>query len=260
MADFIAEFTPSRGDIEGMEDSKKWVVHVDGSSTQHAGGIGVVLQSPEGDKLKHKICLQYQATNNEIEYEALLKGLELAKSVELANFIQILREEIVEVDTLAKEASVTGATDEFDEVQYVPSIDLPDVQQIENEENWMTPIVSYLKDGKLSKGKDEARKLKVRAARYFLMEEVLYKIGFSQPYLRCLAPDEANYVLREVHEGACENHSGARSLIHKVVRARYYWPTVQADAKAYVKVCDQCQRFSNVPRQPSEYLTPMMAP
>ena len=65
-----------------MEDSKKWVVHVDGSSTQHAEGIEVVLQSPEGDKLKHKIRLQYQATNNEVEYEALLKGLELARSVE----------------------------------------------------------------------------------------------------------------------------------------------------------------------------------
>lgn len=35
---------------------------------------------------------------------------------------------------------------------------------------------------------------------------------------------------------------------------------MQADAKAYVKVCDQCQRFNNVPRQPSEYLTPMTAP
>ena len=66
-------------------------------------------------------------------------------------------------------------------------------------------------------------------------------------------------MLREVHEGACRNHSGARSLIHKVVRAGYYWPTVQADMKAYVKVCDQYQRFSNVPRQPSEYLTPIMA-
>ena len=32
LADFIAEFTPSYGDIEGIEDSKKWVVHVDGSS------------------------------------------------------------------------------------------------------------------------------------------------------------------------------------------------------------------------------------
>ena len=84
----------------------------------------------------------------------------------------------------------------------------------------MTLIVSYLKDRKLSEGKDEARKLRIRAARYFLMNEVLYKRDFSQPYLRCLAPDEANYVLREVHEGACGNHLGARLLIHKVVRAR----------------------------------------
>ena len=128
--------------------------------------------------------------------------------------------------------------DEFDEVQYVLNIDLPEVQQIENRENWMALIISYLKDRKLSERKDEARKLRVKVARYVLMDEVLYKRGFSQPYLRCLVPDEANYVLREVHEGACGTHSGARSLIHKVVRAGYYWPTVQADAKAYVKVCD----------------------
>ena len=39
LVDFIAEFTPSCGDVEGMEDSKKWVVHMDGSSTQYTGGI-----------------------------------------------------------------------------------------------------------------------------------------------------------------------------------------------------------------------------
>ena len=82
--------------------------------------------------------------------------------------------------------------------------------------------MSYLKDGRLSKAKDEARKLRVRAAKYVLLDEVLYKRGFSQPYLRYLAPDEANYMLREVHEGVYGNHSGARSLIHKVVRAGYY--------------------------------------
>ena len=86
----------------------------------------------------------------------------------------------------------------------------------------MTPIISYLKDGKLPEGKDEARKLRVRSARYVLMNEVLYKKSFSQPYLRCLAPDEANYVMREVYEGACGNHSRARSLVHKVIRAGYY--------------------------------------
>ena len=82
--------------------------------------------------------------------------------------------------------------------------------------------MSYLKDGRLSKAKDEARKLRVRAAKYVLLDEVLHKRGFSQPYLRYLAPDEANYVLRKVHEGVYGNHSRARSLIHKVVRARYY--------------------------------------
>ena len=52
---------------------------MDGSSTLYAGGIGVVLKSPEGDKLKYTAHLQYQSTNNEVEYKALLKGLELAK-------------------------------------------------------------------------------------------------------------------------------------------------------------------------------------
>ena len=45
LADFIAEFTPSHDNLDEMESSKKWVIHVDGSSTQQAGGIRVVLQS-----------------------------------------------------------------------------------------------------------------------------------------------------------------------------------------------------------------------
>ena len=58
LADFIAEFTPSHNDLEVVQD-KIWIIHVDGSSTQHAGGIGVVLQSPEGDRLTYKVRLQY---------------------------------------------------------------------------------------------------------------------------------------------------------------------------------------------------------
>ena len=87
LADFIAEFTSNYDDLDKTENSKKWAIHVDGSSTQHAGGIGVVLQSPEGDKLKHKVRLQYQTTNNEVDYETLLKGLELAKSVEAKSIL-----------------------------------------------------------------------------------------------------------------------------------------------------------------------------
>ena len=34
---------------------------------------------------------------------------------------------------------------------------------------------------------------------------------------------------------------------------------MQANAKAYVKMCDKYQRYNNIPRQPSEYLTPIVA-
>ena len=56
-----------------------------------------------------------------------------------------------------------------------------------------------------------------------------------------------------------QDHSGARSLVYKMVRVGYYWSSMEEDAKAYVKACDKCQRYSNIPRQPSEYLTPMVA-
>ena len=57
----------------------------------------------------------------------LKKVLRLVKKFKKADFIQIPRVENIEADTLAKEASVNEAMDEFDEVQYVPSIDLPKV-------------------------------------------------------------------------------------------------------------------------------------
>lgn len=69
------------------------------------------------------------------------------KRFEKVDLIQILREENMEADTIAKEASANESMDEFDEIQYMPSIDIPEVQQVESRGNWMTPIISYLKDG-----------------------------------------------------------------------------------------------------------------
>ena len=122
------------------------------------------------------------------------------------------------------------------------------------------PLVSYVKNGIIPDGKDAARKLKVQAMRFVLIKDVLYKRGFSRPYLRCLDLEEARYVMREVHKGICGNHSRAQSLVHKLIRTGYYWPTMHKDTQAYVKTCDKCQRFSDTIRQPSEELIPMTAP
>ena len=58
----------------------------------------------------------------------LNKVKRLIKKFNEAHFVQIPREENMEVDILAKEASVSELTNEFDEIQYMPSIDLPEVQ------------------------------------------------------------------------------------------------------------------------------------
>ena len=107
-------------------------------------------------------------------------------------------------------------------VQLSPLIDSSEVQEIGSESIWTTTIASYLKDDILPNEKEAARKVKVRAARFVLIKDVLYKRGFSRPYLRCLGNEEANYVMKEVHKGICGNHSGSRSLVHKLVLAGYY--------------------------------------
>ena len=57
----------------------------------------------------------------------LNRVMHLMKRFEEADFIQIPREENVEADTIVKEASANESMDEFDEIQYMPSIDIPEV-------------------------------------------------------------------------------------------------------------------------------------
>ena len=64
-----------------------WTVQTDESATKKADGAGVVLISLEGEILKYAIRLQFLATNNEVEYEALLTGLSLARVPEVKTLI-----------------------------------------------------------------------------------------------------------------------------------------------------------------------------
>ena len=46
----------------------------------------------------------------------------------------------------------------------------------------------------------------------------------------------------ELHDGVYENHPSNKTLAHIAHTQVYYWPTMQADAVAYVRKCDHCQR------------------
>ena len=124
----------------------------------------------------------------------------------------------------------------------------------------MTPIISFLQDGHLPQDADEARKIKKRAARFTILNDTIYKRDFSMPYLKCVDEDEAKYILVEIHVGIWGDHAGPRSLVSKVIRTGYFWPTMQVDAVELVKKCDKCQRFGNVQRLPVKRLTTITSP
>ena len=148
-------------------------------------------------------------------------------------FVQIPREENECVDRLVK-ATLAEFMIALKQVLSFVQVSLliddeANVQEINSKENWTTPLTAYLRSGTLPDEKDAAWKLKVQASRFVLIKDVLYKRGFSRPYLRCLSHDEADNVMREVHKSICGNHSRARSLVHKLIRAGYYWPTMLKD-------------------------------
>ena len=85
MANFIVEYTLLED--KGAEEHRIWRIHTDGSSNQRAGGAGVVIQTPDGDKIECMIRLDFPTTNNKAEYEALVAGLDLTKAASAENMI-----------------------------------------------------------------------------------------------------------------------------------------------------------------------------
>ncbi|XP_062102814.1 uncharacterized protein LOC133812978 [Humulus lupulus] len=134
------------------------------------------------------------------------------------------------------------------------------VNDISNNRTWITPIVEYLEQDILPEDKNEARRVKAQSVRFTIIRGKLYKRSFSSPYLKCINHAEAKYVLAELHEGECGNHSGGRSLAHRALTQGYYWPTMRADSSDYARRCDKCQRFAQISHQPSERLISITSP
>jgi ribonuclease HI len=96
LADFIIEWTPPPC-IPGGSDpapdptpaerrgpiftEPHWTLFFDGSARQQSAGAGVVLTDPSEDQLQYVVRLEFKATNNMAEYEALIFGLSAALSL-----------------------------------------------------------------------------------------------------------------------------------------------------------------------------------
>ncbi|XP_020219431.1 uncharacterized protein K02A2.6 [Cajanus cajan] len=142
-----------------------------------------------------------------------------------------------------------------------PSVDEEMIATVDTDQNdhnnpsdWRDKIKAFINDSALPADPTEAKRIRTQASRYVIIAGLLYRRDFSTPLLKCLAPTEAEYVIREVHEGICGTHSGARTTVAKILRAGYYWPTMNTDCDTFVKKCQPCQKHSNLIHQPAEQL------
>ena len=109
---------------------------------------------------------------------------------------------------------------------------------------WMVPIRLYIATGELPNDGGRAHKIHIQSVRFSLVDGQLYKRSLGGSYLKCLTPEQGQYVLLELHESICENHPGGRTLAHRAHTQGYYSPTMKSNASDYVKKCDPCQRMT----------------
>ncbi|XP_076920209.1 uncharacterized protein LOC143581267 [Bidens hawaiensis] len=177
------------------------------------------------------------------------------------NIVHIKRSENKSADALSKLASTNFehfAKDIRVEVLDHPSVPENQVLVIQTGvESWMSPIIAYLSSGALPVGKAEARKIKHKALNYQLIEGILYRRSFLGPLLRCVDAEDANYLIREIHEGICGLHAGPRMIVAKIMKAGYYWPGMHLDVVQEIRKCDSCQRHAPNTLCPKNELIPV---
>ena len=72
---------PIEGNFEKENLNEVWHMHFDGAHSRSGKGSGIVIKSPSGQVFKFAYRLEFDATNNVAEYEALFLGLEMRKGM-----------------------------------------------------------------------------------------------------------------------------------------------------------------------------------
>ncbi|XP_071739240.1 uncharacterized protein [Rutidosis leptorrhynchoides] len=83
--------------VTRRETDDFWELYTDGASSEDGPGIGLLLVSPNGEEITYAIRLKFAASNNEAEYEALIAGLRLAKSIDVRQLTAYVDSQLVPI-------------------------------------------------------------------------------------------------------------------------------------------------------------------
>jgi ribonuclease HI len=290
IANFITEHCDP---LINLLEITPWALFFDGSSCGKGGGVGILLISPSGEMFEFAIPIQPTVTNNQAEYEALLRGLQYLKeakaiSVEIFGDSElvikqlngqyecrndILRNYYEECKEILKsfqlvilqhiprqnneEASMLAqSASGYRENQEVFANDVYSFGSDLAEDDWRKETVDYLENP----SQKVSRKLRYKAIKFVLLDGHLYYKSLDGVLLQCLGQDEAKKMMSEEHDGLCGAHQSAYRMKWVIRQSGCYWPTMLEDCFEYYKRCQDCQKFGNIQRVPASALNPIIKP
>ncbi|XP_071712598.1 uncharacterized protein [Rutidosis leptorrhynchoides] len=181
----------------------------------------------------------------------LSKVGELIESFRGFSIEHVRRSQNKNADVLSKLASITfthlakEVVVEFLERRFVEIEEVHDLVK-EEANTWMKPLREYLELGILPEDMKEARKIRIKAPSYKLMNGGLYRKSFLTPCLRCVGQNQASVIIKEMHKGVCGLHAGLRSVVIKILRLGYYWPTTHEDTVTMLQTSESFQIHAKV--------------
>ncbi|GKE60344.1 reverse transcriptase domain-containing protein [Tanacetum coccineum] len=161
-------------------DTRK--LYTDGASNDHGSGARLILIDPEGKQYTYALRLNVTNSNHDVEYEALLASLRIA--------IRMKYEKIyVFVDSKLVASQLEGSYE----------------------------AKEYIERGILPEYATEARTIKEKVRNYVMEDGALYRKSYFGLLLRCMSPQQAKYVIREIHMRSCGMHDGPGKAVYAVV-------------------------------------------
>ncbi|RVW23216.1 Retrovirus-related Pol polyprotein from transposon 17.6 [Vitis vinifera] len=262
-----------------MTSLSGWCMYFDGAANQSGYGIGVLLVSPQGDHIPRSVRLAFSdrhpATNNIVEYEACILGLETALELDIRQMEVFGDSNLVlrqiqgdwktrDVKLRPYHAYLELLVARFDDLRYVhlpraqnrfadalatlaSSVDIPiDVV--------IRPLLIESATAK------DRRALRHLATRFVICGDTLYRRSADGMLLLCLDRASADRVMREVHSGVCGPHMGGHMLARKIMRTGYFWLTMETDCCQFVQKCPECQIHGDLIHAPPSELHALTSP
>jgi len=185
----------------------------------------LVQTDPEGRRGKWIVAL--------LEYDVEIKPTKLVKGQGLAKLMAESNLHALDINL------IVVVSDQHEEGTLVQ------VSKMFTLSPWYSDIIYVLKNLSPPPGmaRNKARTLKLKAAKFCILNFALYWKDSSGILLNCLVKEEAKKAMEDFHSGECGGHLFWKSTTNKILRAGYYWPTLFPDVHKMVKRCHKCQIF-----------------